>query len=50
MANDTKRNDHLLLVIEAFKVEGLTYAVRVSPQNVKGPYNSDPIAFVPVKE
>ena len=30
--------------------EGRTYTVRVSRQNVRGPYNSDPIAFVPVKE
>lgn len=30
--------------------EGRTYTVRVPRQNVRGPYNSDPIAFVPVKE
>ena len=31
-------------------IEGVKYMVFVSPLNVKGPYNSDPIAFVPVKE
>ena len=30
--------------------EGRMYTVRVSSQNVKGPYNSDPIAFILVKE
>ena len=27
-------------------IEGTVYTVRVSPLNVKGPYNSDPISFV----
>lgn len=30
--------------------EGRVYTVRVSPQNVKGPYNSDPISFAEVKK